>query len=168
MNEINRRQFMKKAIVMGTTIAAFPTVISSESRAENIAKVVVHPNVDNLRVVGITDTAMTKAHEPVSPWVIQDKLGISVLFSLIKSKVGWSMYQEMLMLSSFEFIIVTLFEVFPWINSSFIVTDNSRGCTSKFASQIGEYIKRNKNNDDKTNNFFIYNFSVILSIFYII
>jgi hypothetical protein len=74
MNEINRRQFMKKAIVMGTAIAAFPTVITSKSRAENIAKVVVHPNVDNLRVVGITDTAMTKAHEPVSPWVIQDKL----------------------------------------------------------------------------------------------
>ena len=74
MNEINRRQFIKKAIVMGTAVAAFPTVIPSKSRAENIAKVVVHPNVDNLRVVGITDTAMTKTHEPVSPWLIQDKL----------------------------------------------------------------------------------------------
>ncbi|MBW2564578.1 MAG: hypothetical protein JRE29_11200, partial [Deltaproteobacteria bacterium] len=74
MNEINRRQFMKKAIVMGTAIVGFPTVIPSKSRAGNITKVVVHPNVDNLRVVGITDTAMTKAYEPVSSWVIQDKL----------------------------------------------------------------------------------------------
>ncbi len=73
MNEIDRRQFIKKAM-MGTAIAAFPKVIPSKSRAENIAKVVVHPNIDNLRVVGITDTAMTKAHEPVSPWQIQDKL----------------------------------------------------------------------------------------------
>lgn len=68
MNKISRRQFMKKTIVMGTAIAAFPTVISRESQAKNIAKVVVHPNVDNLRVVGITDTAMTKAYEPVSSW----------------------------------------------------------------------------------------------------
>ena len=77
MNKISRRQFMKKTIVMGTAIAAFPTVISRESQAKNIAKVVVHPNVDNLRVVGITDTAMTKAYEPVSSWAIQNKLVVS-------------------------------------------------------------------------------------------
>jgi len=65
---------MKKAIVMGTAIVGFPTVIPSKSRAGDITKVVVHPNVDNLRVVGITDTAMTKAYEPVSSWGIQDKL----------------------------------------------------------------------------------------------
>jgi len=74
MNEINRRQFMKKAIVMGTTIAAFPAVNPNKSQAGNIAKMVVHPNVDNLRVIGITDTAMTKANEPDSTWLDQDKL----------------------------------------------------------------------------------------------
>jgi hypothetical protein len=74
MQEISRRQFMKKTIVMGTAMAAFPTVIARKGRAENTGKMVVHPNVDNLRVVGITDTAMTTSHQPVSPWAIQDKL----------------------------------------------------------------------------------------------
>jgi hypothetical protein len=74
MNEINRRQFMKKALAVGATISAFPAVISNKSQAGNIAKMVVHPNVDNLRVVGITDTAMTKAKEPDSTWLDQDKL----------------------------------------------------------------------------------------------
>ncbi|UCF82807.1 MAG: DUF362 domain-containing protein [Desulfobacteraceae bacterium] len=77
MNKISRRQFMKKTIVMGTAIAAFPTVISRESRARTSAKVVVHPNIDNLRVVGITDTSMTKGHEPGVPWANQDKLVVS-------------------------------------------------------------------------------------------
>jgi hypothetical protein len=77
MNKINRRQFMKKTMVMGAAIAAFPTVLTPKSRAKNIAKLVVHPNVDNLRVVGITDTAMTKASKPVSPWKIQDKLVVT-------------------------------------------------------------------------------------------
>ena len=62
---------------MGAAIAAFPTVITRKSRAKNIAKLVVHPNVDNLRVVGITDTAMTKAYDPVSSWKIQDKLVVT-------------------------------------------------------------------------------------------
>jgi len=74
MKKISRRQFIKKTMVMGATVAAFPTVITSKSRAKNITKLVVHPNVDNLRVVGITDTAMTKASEPVSPWKVQDNL----------------------------------------------------------------------------------------------
>jgi len=77
MNKISRRQFMKKTMVTGATIAAFPTVLTSKSRAKNNAKLVVHPNVDNLRVVGITDTAMTRASEPVSPWRIQDKLVVT-------------------------------------------------------------------------------------------
>ncbi len=77
MNKINRRQFMKKTMVMGTTIAAFPTIFTSKSRAKSVAKLVVHPNVDNLRVVGITDTAMTKASEPGSPWRVQDKLVVT-------------------------------------------------------------------------------------------
>ena len=68
---------MKKTIVMGTAITAFPAVISRESRARTNAKVVVHPNIDNLRVVGITDTSMTKGHEPGIPWANQDKLVVS-------------------------------------------------------------------------------------------
>jgi hypothetical protein len=77
MNEISRRQFIKKTMVMGAAVAAFPTVITNKSRAKNIAKLVIHPNVDNLRVVGITDTNMTDAYEPVSSWKIQDKLVVT-------------------------------------------------------------------------------------------
>ena len=74
MNRMSRRQFMKKTMVMGACVAAFPAVITGKSRANHIPKLVVHPNVDNLRVVGITDTAMTRASEPVSPWHIQNKI----------------------------------------------------------------------------------------------
>jgi hypothetical protein len=77
MNKISRRQFIKKTMVMSTGIAAFPTFITSKSRAESMAKLVVHPNVDNLRVVGITDTAMTKVSKPVSPWEVQNKIVVN-------------------------------------------------------------------------------------------
>jgi len=44
-------------------------------------KTVIHPNVDNLRVVGITDPGMTKGVEPKAPWSRQDEL--------VKQKVVW-------------------------------------------------------------------------------
>ncbi len=68
---------MKKTMVMGAAIAAFPAVIASKSRAKYMEKLVVHPNVDNLRVVGITDTAMTKVSEPVCPWKMQNKIVVN-------------------------------------------------------------------------------------------
>jgi hypothetical protein len=74
MEEISRRQFMKKTMVMGAAIAAFPTVLTSKSRAKPNVKLVVHPHVDNLRVVGITDATMTTSHKPGSSWKIQNKL----------------------------------------------------------------------------------------------
>jgi len=77
MKKISRRQFVKKSIIMGTAIAGFPAVITSRSRAGNIPKTIVNPNVDNLRIVGITDDAMTNDHRPVSSWKIQDKLVVT-------------------------------------------------------------------------------------------
>jgi hypothetical protein len=75
MNNISRRRFLKKTMVIGTAVVAFPPPLSCKSQPKKAAKkVVVHPNVDNLRVVGITDTAMTKAYEPASSWALQDKL----------------------------------------------------------------------------------------------
>ena len=66
---------MKETMVIGAAMVAFPTDLSCQSHSKKAArKTIVHPNVDNLRVVGITDKAMTKAHEPVSTWEIQDKL----------------------------------------------------------------------------------------------
>lgn len=74
MRKINRRQFMKKAIAAGTTLAALPAIIPGAVHAGKGPKVVVHPNVNNLRVVGITDPKMTTASQPVSSWAVQDRL----------------------------------------------------------------------------------------------
>ena len=59
---------------MGAGIAAVPTILTGKSQAKRNQKVIVHPHMDNLRVVGITDPAMTRDVEPVSSWAIQDKL----------------------------------------------------------------------------------------------
>ena len=78
MSKISRRRFLKKTIFMGAAITAFPAVLAGKGRqASYIRKTVVHPNVNNLRVVGITDNAMTKEHDPVSSWMRQDELVVS-------------------------------------------------------------------------------------------
>jgi hypothetical protein len=74
MREINRRQFIKQAIAAGTTIAALPAIIPNEVHAEKVSKMVVHPKVNNLRVVGVTDPRMTTSNNPVSSWATQDQI----------------------------------------------------------------------------------------------
>jgi hypothetical protein len=74
MKEISRRKFLKKGIFIGTTVTAFPTVLIQKSRAAWAPKTVVHPNVNNLRVLGITDRKMTKAVDPAISWTRQNEL----------------------------------------------------------------------------------------------
>ena len=74
MADISRRKFMKKAFVAGAAITAFPTVWIPKAKAAWSRNTAVHPHVDNLRVVGITDDAMTREQEPVAPWKRQDEL----------------------------------------------------------------------------------------------
>ena len=74
MIKISRRHFLQKAIISGATITALPTIIVPKARAAWSRKSTVHPHVDNLRVVGVTDPRMTKENRPVSAWSIQDKL----------------------------------------------------------------------------------------------
>lgn len=74
MITISRRQLIQKAIITGAAMMAFPTIYVPKARAVWARKTVVHPNVDNLRVVGITDKRMTRANEPVSSWARQEKL----------------------------------------------------------------------------------------------
>jgi hypothetical protein len=74
MSRVSRRRFLKNSIIMGAAITAFPTVLVRKARAAWARKTVVHPNVNNLRVVGITDGAMTKAKEPFSSWARQNEL----------------------------------------------------------------------------------------------
>ena len=75
MKEISRRAFIQKAIAAGAALAALPAATECKGETRKAErKVIVHPNVDNLRVVGITDQAMTTGHEPASTWATQEKL----------------------------------------------------------------------------------------------
>jgi hypothetical protein len=71
---ISRRTFIKGAIIAGTTLTALPTIFVPKSPAAWARKTIVHPNVNNLRVVGITDPRMTKDKEVVTNWARQDQL----------------------------------------------------------------------------------------------
>jgi hypothetical protein len=55
MDKITRRSFIKKTVAAGVGIAAFPMIFIPKARAQWAPKTMVHPNVDNLRVVAITD-----------------------------------------------------------------------------------------------------------------
>ncbi len=77
MHKITRRKFIKEAIIVGTAMTAVPTLLIPKARASWTRKTVVHPNVDNLRIVGITDNRMTTAIEPVSSWARQNELVVT-------------------------------------------------------------------------------------------
>ena len=79
MKKISRRRFMKDSMVMGTGMIALPALLSSETGAtqtgtQPAGKIVTHPNIDNLRVVSLTDSSMTLDQIPASPWVDQEKV----------------------------------------------------------------------------------------------
>jgi hypothetical protein len=88
MKKISRRHFIKKSVVTGAGIAAFPMVFIPKAKAEWAKKTVVHPNVDNLRVVGITDPRMTKSAEHIPQgWAGQEKL--------VNTKAVWENIDKM-------------------------------------------------------------------------
>jgi hypothetical protein len=72
--KITRRKFIKDAALMGTAIAVSPTILVRKARASWAPGTIVHPHVDNLRVVGIEDKVMTRDLAPVSSWARQDEL----------------------------------------------------------------------------------------------
>ena len=75
MNKITRRSFIKKTAVATAGITAFPMILIPKARAHWAPKTMVHPNVDNLRVVGITDSRMTKIDKEIpQDWADQEKL----------------------------------------------------------------------------------------------
>jgi len=65
---------MKQAMVTGAALTALPTVLVRTAPAAWARKTIVHPTVDNLRVVGLTDARMTKARETGIPWARQNAL----------------------------------------------------------------------------------------------
>ncbi len=74
MKAISRRRFIQKSLVMGAALTAFPTTFTQRVHASNGKKLIVHPEVDNLRVVGITDNGMTSDINPANPWEVQNRL----------------------------------------------------------------------------------------------
>jgi hypothetical protein len=65
---------MRQAMIRGAALTAFPSVLVRKAPVAWARKTVVHPHVDNLRVVSLTDTGMTKAHETGSSWTRQNEL----------------------------------------------------------------------------------------------
>ena len=74
---ISRRDFVKGAIIAGAACTAVPTILIRKSPAEWAKKSEVHPNVNNLRVVGITDPRMTRIKEIETSWKRQQELVVS-------------------------------------------------------------------------------------------
>src|SRR4030066_27058 len=75
MDKITRRSFIKKTVAAGVGITAFPMIFIPKAKAHWAKKTIVHPNVDNLRVVGITDLNMTKIEKDIpQDWADQEKL----------------------------------------------------------------------------------------------
>lgn len=74
MGKISRRRFMKQLMITGAALAAVPTVLVRKAPAAWARRTIVHPNVDNLRVVGLTDARMTKTLETGIAWARQNEL----------------------------------------------------------------------------------------------
>ena len=74
MKNISRRDFLKTSAIASAAITATPTFLIRQSEAAWLEGTRIHPNVDNLRVVAVTDRKMTKALEPVSSWAQQEAL----------------------------------------------------------------------------------------------
>ena len=75
MDKISRRGFIKKTVIAGAGITAFPMIFIPKADARWAPQTRVHPNVDNLRVVGITDPKMTQRIGTIpQSWAEQEKL----------------------------------------------------------------------------------------------
>jgi hypothetical protein len=74
MKKISRRKFVKNTAILSAGITAFPMILVPKARTAWAMGTVVHPNVDNLRVVGITDSKMTRIGKEFYSWSRQDDL----------------------------------------------------------------------------------------------
>jgi hypothetical protein len=78
---ITRRRFMKDVALVSAAVAVSPTIWVPKARASWAPKTSIHPNLDNLRVVTITDPAMTRPDSTGIPWARQEEL--------VNTKVVW-------------------------------------------------------------------------------
>jgi len=88
MDKISRRHFIKKTIMTGAGVAAFPMIFIPKAKASWAPKTIVHPNISNLRVVGLTDKNMTKRVEKIpQTWAGQERL--------VNNKAVWENMDKM-------------------------------------------------------------------------
>ncbi|KPK85030.1 MAG: hypothetical protein AMJ81_04345 [Phycisphaerae bacterium SM23_33] len=73
MSEISRRDFLKGTIGLGAA-ASLPFIFVRSSPAAWAPATRVHPNIDDLRVVGLTDPKMTKEIQTRINWAAQERL----------------------------------------------------------------------------------------------
>jgi hypothetical protein len=74
MKKITRRRFIKDAAIAGTAVATVPILLIRKAPAAWEPGTIVHPNVDNLKVVGTIDPGMTRDTETDIPWARQEEL----------------------------------------------------------------------------------------------
>lgn len=74
LEQMNRRKFLGLGLAAAGTGLAGPVLFIPKARASWALKSQVHPQVDQLLVVGITDPQMTKALEPSCGWSRQEEL----------------------------------------------------------------------------------------------
>lgn len=80
MKHTTRRRFLKEVALLGAA-AAFPTIFIPKAQAVWLPKSSVHPNVENLRVVTVTDPKMTMGDVAGISWSRQEEL--------VNTKVVW-------------------------------------------------------------------------------
>ncbi len=74
MPAITRRRFVKGSLIVGTAVTACPTLLIPRVRAAWAKRSPLHPQINDLRVVGLTDKAMSRAEEPATSWRRQNEL----------------------------------------------------------------------------------------------
>jgi hypothetical protein len=74
---MKRRDFLKAGIGIGISTLAMGWSREMPAGSEPRPKVKVHPEVDDLLVVGVTDPSMTRGHEPHSSWARQEELVVT-------------------------------------------------------------------------------------------
>ncbi len=74
MPAITRRRFVKGSLIVGAAVTACPTLLIPRVRAAWAKRTPLHPQINDLRVVGLTDKAMSRAEEPATSWRRQNEL----------------------------------------------------------------------------------------------
>lgn len=72
MTTISRRSFIKKTFIVGAAASMGPTILIPRTPAAWSPHTRVHPHINDLRVVGLSDSGMTRPIRPGSTWAEQE------------------------------------------------------------------------------------------------